>query len=60
VVVAPTAGTGGPEGTFIAFYLTDLCDPVIDEHDAAFRSLLAIRERNAGASDLDIPRPDRS
>lgn len=29
-----------PESTFIAFFLADLNDPVADEHDAAFRSLL--------------------
>ena len=30
----------GPESTFIAFFLTDLDDPLVDDHDAAFRSHL--------------------
>jgi hypothetical protein len=41
----------GPESTFIAFYLTGLGDPVTDDHEAAFRSLLHSGEETAGASD---------
>lgn len=37
----------GPESTFIAFYLTDFDDPVVDEHDAAFRSLLPAPGQNS-------------
>ena len=30
----------GPRSTFVAVCVADLADPVVDEHDAAFRSLL--------------------
>ena len=41
----------GPESTFIAFFVTDIHDPIADEHDAAFRSLLPGREQKVSASD---------
>ncbi|HVA73875.1 MAG TPA: hypothetical protein VNF71_04870 [Acidimicrobiales bacterium] len=40
----------GPESSFIALYLTNLDDPVADEHDAAFRSLLPVPEQNGSAA----------
>ena len=40
----------GRESTFIAFYLSDLDEPVTDEHDASFRSLLRPREQNGSAA----------
>jgi hypothetical protein len=50
----------GPESTFIAFYVTDLTDPVADEHDAAFRSLLPVAEQNGSAADYGQPTSRRS
>ena len=49
-----------PESSFIAFYITAVHDPVADEHDAVFRSLLSGREQNASASDYDLGEPDHS
>lgn len=40
-----------PRSTFVAFYLTDLDDPLTNEHDAAFRSLLPGAERHSSAAD---------
>lgn len=39
----------GPKSAFVAFFLTNLDDPVTDEHDAAFRSLLAGADQNNSA-----------
>lgn len=40
----------GPDSTFIAFYVNAIDDPVSDEHDSAFRSLL-LRVRNSDYGD---------
>jgi len=50
----------GPESTFIAFYLTDLDEPVADDHDAAFRALLREGEQNISASSYGMRRIGRS
>ena len=43
-----------PESTFIAFYVTAIHDPVTDEHDATFRSLLPGCEQNVSATDYAV------
>lgn len=49
----------GPGSRFLAFYVSDLDDPVANEHDAAFRSLLRC-EQNSRASDYEHHVQDRS
>ncbi len=50
----------GPQSIFIAFHPTDLTDPVVDEHDDAFRSRLSAAEQNSSAGDYGRPTSRRS